>query len=246
MSEQPDAAPTATEPASMPETTALLLTTFADLYRQEVGAEEDVHRTLPFFGTALGIVIGAVAYAAGRLPRWSDLTTDRALVAFIIATTLLGLAIIEAGGVLVWVSRAIARRDCQRVGPEPALRARLAELQAYYDGQGIAGDQQDKKLAVDMQQTLLDSYAAATPANRNLNQRRYKFRARASSHLVRSLIWALGATSVIFLTDKLAVAAIGVARRNCLRGEPKRNAVFALGETASAFWAEGGCAARGQ
>jgi hypothetical protein len=28
---------------------ALMLTTFADLYRQGIGAEEDVHRTLPFF-----------------------------------------------------------------------------------------------------------------------------------------------------------------------------------------------------
>lgn len=35
-----------------PEVTALMLSTFSDLYRQEVGAEEDVHRTLPFFGTA--------------------------------------------------------------------------------------------------------------------------------------------------------------------------------------------------
>lgn len=81
----------------MLETTALLLATFADLYRQEVGAEEDVHRTLPFFGTALGIVIGALAYAAGRLPRLSDLKTDRALIAFVVATMLLGLAILKAG-----------------------------------------------------------------------------------------------------------------------------------------------------
>jgi len=42
-----------------------------------------------------------------------------------------------------------------------------------------------------------------TQANRELNQRRYRFRALASSHLVRSLIWALAATSVIFLADKL-------------------------------------------
>ena len=36
-----------------PETATLLLATFAELYRHEVGAQEDVHRTLPFFGTAL-------------------------------------------------------------------------------------------------------------------------------------------------------------------------------------------------
>jgi hypothetical protein len=146
MSEQPDATSATTQPSVVPETTSLLLATFADLYRQEVAAEEDVHRTLPFFGTALGIVIGALAYAAGRLPKWSDLTTYRGLVAFVAATVLLGLAVIEAGCVLVWISRAIARRDYQRVGPETALRARVTELQAYYDGQGISGEPQDREL----------------------------------------------------------------------------------------------------
>ena len=189
--------------AAAPETTTLLLATFADLYRQEVGAEEDVHRTLPFFGTALGIVIGALAYAAGRLPKWPDLPVHRGLIAFIVADALLGLAIFEAACVLVWVSLAIARRNYRRIGPETALRARLAELQTYYDQQGITGEQQDKELLKDIRQMLLDSYSAATPANRDLNQRRYKYRARASSHLVRSLIWALGATSVILIADKL-------------------------------------------
>lgn len=50
---------------------------------------------------------------------------------------------------------------------------------------------------------LIESHAATTPMNRTLNQKRYEYRARASSHLVRSLIWALAATSVIFVADKL-------------------------------------------
>jgi hypothetical protein len=105
--------------------------------------------------------------------------------------------------VLFFVSRAIARRDYQRIGPETALRARMTELEAYYEGQGIAGDVQDSEMVKDMRQTLLESYAEVTPVNRSLNQRRYRFRALASSHLVRSLIWALVATSVMFLSDKL-------------------------------------------
>jgi hypothetical protein len=204
MSEPTEATPGPPEPAAPPETTAMLLSTFADLYRQEVGAEEDVHRTLPFFGTALGIVIGALAYAAARLPKWLDLPDGwHGKVAFVIAAALLGLAIIEAGCVLFWVSRAIARRDYQRIGPETALRSRLTDLQAYYDGQGVGGDQRDQELLKDMRLALLESYTDVTPANRDINQRRYKFRALASSHLVRGLIWALAATSVIFLADKL-------------------------------------------
>jgi len=202
MSDQAEASPTAANPPATPETTALLLATFADLYRQEVGAEDDVHRTLPFFGTALGLVLASPAYAAGRLPKWSDLTTDRGKLSLATAAALLGLAIFEAGCVLVWLSRAIARRNYQRIGPEAALRTRLNDLQAYYDEQGIAANKRDGELVEDMRQTLLDSYTAVTPINRGLNQRRYRFRALAASHLVRSLIWALAATTVIFVADK--------------------------------------------
>ncbi len=195
--------PRSSKASDAPEATAQLLATFAEFYRQEVGAEEDIHRALPFFGTALGIVVGALAYVAGRLPKWPDSMAEPGMAASVAASLLIGLAIFEAGCVLVWLSRAIARRDYQRIGPETALRARLAELQAYYDTQGITGEQQDRELIKDMRQVLLDSYTAVTPVNRTINQRRYKFRALASSHLVRSLIWALGATSVIFTADKL-------------------------------------------
>jgi hypothetical protein len=180
-----------------------VVATFADLYRQEIAAEEDVHRTLPFFGTALGIVIGALAYAAGRLPKFSDVATHRGLLAFSVSAVLLGLSITEAALVLIWLSRAIARRAYRRIGPEQALYSRLTALQAYYAQHGIAPEAPNGDLSRDMHVALLESYAAVTPANRELNQKRTKFRALASSHLVRSLIWALGATTVIFMADKL-------------------------------------------
>ena len=125
------------------------------------------------------------------------------IVSFITANVLIGLAVLEAGCVLVWISLAIARRDYQRIGPEADIRARVTELRAYYDRGGIRGEQQDRELLKDTGQMLLDSYTATTPANRVINQRRYELRARAASHLIRSLIWALGATTVIFVAEKL-------------------------------------------
>ena len=204
-----------------PEVTALLLATFADLYRQEIGAEEDVHRTLPFFGTALGIVIASLAYAAGRLPKWLELPTiwgqnfftatlglpDMPMgggqYAFGAALGLLSLAVIEAACVLGWISRAVVQRKYQRIGPEAKFRSRLAGLQDYYDEKGITGQARNDELLEDVRQMLLDSYTTTTPLNRAVNQERYKYRARASSHLVRSLIWALSGTIVIFMADKL-------------------------------------------
>ena len=94
------------------------------------------------------------------------------------------MAVLEAGCVLLFLSRAMARRNYRRIGPVAVLRAETAQ-------------------GGDMQRALLDSYAEIVPFNRELNQRRQKFRALASSHLIRSLIWALGATTLIFVADKL-------------------------------------------
>ena len=181
------------------ETTTAVLSAFAESYRQEVGAEEDVYRTLPFFGTALGIVIAAIGYAAGRLTRWED-TPSHWL--FLASTGFLALAAADAIGVVVRLSQALARRDYQRVGPEDVLRARLVELEAYYDSLDPPVPNRDALLAHDFRQALIASYERVTPINRELNMGRYHRRAQAASHLVRSLLWALGATIIIFVSDK--------------------------------------------
>src|SRR5579863_4151493 len=146
MSEQAGTPPGTAEPVPTPKTAAFLLTIFADLYRQEIAAEEDVHRTLPFFGTALGIIVGALAYAGNRLPGWSATTTAGQKAAFAIACLLLSLAFVEAGCVLVLLSRALTRHRYQRIGPETAICTRLAELQASNTSRGLPMAEQDSEL----------------------------------------------------------------------------------------------------
>ena len=184
------------------ETTIAVLSAFAETYRQEVSAEEDVYRTLPFFGTALGIVIAAIGYAAGRLTRWEDTPSH---LLFIASTFLLALAAVEAVGVIARLSQGLARRDYQRVGPEDALQARLTELRAYYDGLRPPPPNRDEPLAHDFRQAMVASYGRVIPINRNLNAGRNQRRSQAASHLVRSLLWALGATILIFVSDKIGL-----------------------------------------
>ena len=184
------------------QTTTAMLAAFAESYRHEISAEEDVYRTLPFFGTALGIVIAAIGYAAGRLTRWEDTPSH---LLFIVSTGLLALAAGEAIGVIARLAQALARRDYQRVGPESVLQARLAELRTYYDGFGLGKLDRDGLLAHDFRQALVASYSRVIPVNRELNAGRYRRRAQAASHLVRSLLWALGATIIIFVSDKIGL-----------------------------------------
>jgi hypothetical protein len=54
-----------------------------------------------------------------------------------------------------------------------------------------------------MRQMAIDSYLKVTLRNRELNLKRYGFRALAAKHLVLSLIWALCATTVILIADKI-------------------------------------------
>jgi hypothetical protein len=190
-------------PPPMPQTTALMLSTLAELHRQETGAEEDVFRTLPFFGAALGLVIAALVYAGGRLPRLSDLATNKAVIAFAVSSTLVGLAAAEAICVILLLFRAVTLRPYQRIGPEQSLCDRAAELQAYYEGLGTPVAGRDNEVTQDMQQALIESYAKVTPINRAFNARRYRWRYLAAINLLGSLLLAVVATIVIFGSDKV-------------------------------------------
>lgn len=196
----PAAAP---QVSDAPETAALLLATFAELYRHEVNAEEDVYRTLPFFGTALGIVVTALAYAAGRLPRWPDITTFEGRACLYLATVFLGLTVLTVLSVLILLAKATKRRNYERIGPEPALRSRFAELRALHNDATLSRSERDQRMTNDIRQVLLDSYTTATPLNRDLNLRRHKLRANASVLLVMSLNWVLAAIIIISVIDKL-------------------------------------------
>ncbi len=196
----PDPAPQASD---TPKSAGLLLATFAELYRHEVGAEEDVHRSLPFFGTALGIVVTALAYTAGRLPRWPDIATSEGRACFYLASGFLALTVLTALCVLILLAMATKRRDYERIGPEPALQSRFAELQALHNDSPLSGSERDQRIANDIRQVLLDSYTTATPLNRDLNRYRHRLRANASVLLVMSLNWVLAATIVTIVVDKL-------------------------------------------
>jgi hypothetical protein len=80
---------------------------------------------------------------------------------------------------------------------------RLDELRQHYGKQSLSADLQDGALATDMRQMAIESYLKVIPHNSELNLKRYRLRARAASGLIRSLIWALSATTVILIADKI-------------------------------------------
>ena len=121
-----------------PKSTSVLLALFQDVYRQEVGAEEDVHRTLPFFATSLGLIIAALNYVSGQLPGWFSTLSNCTegdpwirwwTLGFCMAPEAICIAglLLSAGcAAFVLFSLAIAtkKQEYGRVGPESTLLQR--------------------------------------------------------------------------------------------------------------------------
>jgi hypothetical protein len=194
----------------------ILLSMFQDVYRQEIGAEEDVHRTLPFFATALGLIITALVFAVGHLPSWAELTKscpasrgiDRWFACrwpVLISDALLAVAICACFGVLWYLAAATKRQGYERVGPEEALFARARELQAHHSGLGLTDTVLDNAVAASLREQLLEDYAEVISLNRSLTLQRYRLRARAVSFLLWSLFAAVAATIFLIVTAEFGL-----------------------------------------
>ena len=206
------AGPDCAEEAFGEKTSAALLPMFLDFYRQEVAAEEDVHRTLPFFATALGLIVAALNYVAGQLPAWPKVrsacpaalswTVVQCAWPVFLAMFLLTVAALLAGTVLVFLYLATNRRGYERIGPEPAHRRRALELRAYHMARHVENDDLDVAVSRDLRYQLVEDLAAVIPINRRLTLQRYKWRARAVTGLLLALLCALAATMSMTAVSK--------------------------------------------
>lgn len=207
-------------PADLPtlgdRTGTLLLSLFQDSYRQEIGAEEDIHRTLPFFATALGLVIAAITYVAGQLPTWETLRSacpasrerffDMDLLACgwprLLATVLVGLAAILGIAVIAFLAAATNRQAYLRAGPEAEHLNRAMQPQAFHLAHDLVEDVRDQAVAQDLREQLLADFARVIAINRGISLHRYRLRARAVNCLLLSLLCALTATILVVAVAK--------------------------------------------
>jgi hypothetical protein len=201
------------------KTVSALFALLHDFYRQELGAEEDVHRTLPFFATALGLIVASLNYSATQLPSWSAVLKSCSQsnpAAFgwsvvpcawpvFLAGLFLLFVMILSGAVLAYLGLATRKRAYLRAGPEPVILDRMRELHIYHAGTGLSGDELDSAVTLDVRAQLLDTFAEVVSANRDITLQRYRYRARAVLCLLLSLLFALLATILIIVTVKFGL-----------------------------------------
>jgi hypothetical protein len=227
------ASPPIVAPAGPPplgeKTAAVVLALLQDFYRHELGAEEDVHRTLPFFATALGLIITALNYSATQLPSWNAVVekcgrSGSAKIIWqiipcawplLLAGVSFSIVAAFSTAVLWLLVSATRRRSYIRVGPESAIVALTHERHRHYVDAGLIGEGLDATVAADLRQRLLVPVSQAVEANRQVTAERYQHRARAVWCLLWSLFFALvGITSVIVYTKFFATEGIAVTSSN--------------------------------
>ena len=208
--------PASAAPQFGDRTATALLALLQDFYRQEIGAEEDVFRSLPFFAASLGALVALLNYSAAQLPTWpqvaracgsgSAAARDGPAIACVWPVGLVALCLIAVVGLSVaalwFLFLAIRQREYRRVGPESAIVARARALHAYHAEAGVQADGLDALVVADLRDQLLEPFADALAKNRAVNSARYRDRARAVICLLLSLLFALLATTLLAMWTK--------------------------------------------
>jgi hypothetical protein len=168
---------TAPPPPLGEKTATIILALLQDLYRQEVSAEEDVHRTLPFFATALGLILASLNYAATQLPSWPQVvavcsTTKPPRLGWdmlpcawpaALAAVCLVVVIVLSVAVLVFLGLATRKRSYTRIGPELDIIAGTREIHAFHVGQGAVADALDTLVATNCGNSCLNRWQSPPP-----------------------------------------------------------------------------------
>lgn len=178
-------------PASDEATEILILDVFRERHRHDLSLRDDVFRTLPFFATALGVVIAAVGAITSRLPPFEQIAQSRLLLA---VSAVLALALAEGFVVLAILGRITARNRYA----EPATEQQILLLLAGSNGVPPAS-------TAAMRENMIKNYASIAPHNRARTQASSTGRSLAAVNLVISLMLTLLATTLILVADKLAL-----------------------------------------
>lgn len=175
-----------------PRTAEHLERIFAEAFKREFDQEENVARTLPFFATALGTILGSVGLLRSVMDPGKEGVSSSVVGTSMVAALVACCLVIAA----LWLA---TRQQRTRIpaGERDMLRYAV-ELTAYNasDGQPDA----DLRTLHEVRTIHLGQLASATEAIRRSNQRRSSYRFVALSFLSLGLMSILLALGAMFLS----------------------------------------------
>lgn len=164
--------------------------TLAEAYRKELDQEENVWRSLPFFAATLALQLAALFQIIERFPppgtpAWNFAAGSASLSG---ASSLVALLFLAAS---IFPARFIY------IAPEPELLDFASRLE--HGPPGGAGTSPVDAVGA-LKTTLSRQYAVATNHNRQINQRRARWRSIAGLGTLMSVIAILALVSTIAVT----------------------------------------------
>ncbi len=167
-----------------------------DGFDREIGQDENVVRSLPFFATSLGVLASAFALAR---PSLCAPSLDHLSLAIYAALTGLGGS---AAATLTFLFRLSVARPYAYPMPEQDFIARAAELTvALRAGQD---DPVDEQVMDELRALRIEQLTEATKVNRRNNVMRGRARGWALAMLITAIGFAFLLLALIFVRDTFA------------------------------------------
>lgn len=185
------------------DTLKVIHDTFADKFKAEIAAEEDLFRTLPFFATALGVGVAGASFAASHMP--IDVLACT-LSNWIKALALFCILLLLAAGLLVVLCilrlmQAVGARIERVALNEPGLLQWVERTNVRpREGGGPRAANAD-----DIRMRLIANYYNVNRSKRDANLRRRTSRSQAISALLLSFLCSFAATVIIFIAERCAI-----------------------------------------
>jgi len=164
-------------------------------FKREFEQDENVVRSLPFFATALGLVVAIFTQIAPRI-------TGLSPVAGYVAGLLLVLAAAVFLGILWCLFQIVRAREFKIPPDEEALVAWARDLVEFYQDRRHTKSKAAEIALNEARQVMVNAYAQAAVDNRKSNRHKFRYRALGFTFLVSLVALASGAVGVIFI-DKV-------------------------------------------
>lgn len=177
----------------------------SDAYKREGDQEENVQRSLPFFAASLAVIAAILGVVARKFPNPSWEFYPWMLY------FLVGLIFISVCIIFYHLWQAVKPRPFTHIMKEDALVSFARETRSALANGRTASWNVDSTAIAHVRNALIDQYATATVASREINVGRVHARGRALRFLILALLFSFLLIALIFimsLTD-MAPAASG-------------------------------------
>lgn len=189
---------------------------FEAAFKREFDQDDNIVRSLPFFATALGLVVAIFSQVIVRLPPPSS-------VAGVVFLTILAVATGSFLNILWCLFQIVRARDFKLPPNEEKLLEWSDELMAYHTKRWRSAKKAEDLAIKDVRRRVVEAYAEAAVDNRASNRHKFRYRAQGFVNLVLLIALASASVGVIFIDKQWRlsnVEASAVAKTDLRRTLP--------------------------